>query len=159
MGLFKSFRSTVSPWVPETWRTTLRLLVDAGTGAPVGIESPNGSGPDGIFTPVDLTAAQIASPTAAMIADLNATYRLNVAPYTRYRSTGSALVIESGADSVAANGLTGAGPIYDAHFTALDAQNASNADLLSNIAVYGLTVDNSVGVTITGELRVYDYPV
>lgn len=42
--------------------------------------------------PVILTAAQIASPTAAMLADLSATYRLNVAPYTRYYSDGTGLV-------------------------------------------------------------------
>ncbi len=91
-GIFKSFRSTATPWEPRNWISTLRLLVDNLTGAPVGIESPNAGGPDGIWVPVDLTAAQIAAPSALMIADLNATYRLNVAPYTRYQSNGSSLV-------------------------------------------------------------------
>lgn len=69
----------------------LHTLDDPVTGAPVGIESPSGNGAQGIWAPVDLTAAQIASPTAEILADLNATYRLNVAPYTRYQSDGSAL--------------------------------------------------------------------
>lgn len=40
---------------------------------------------------VQITAAQVASPSAAILANLNATYQLNVAPYTRYYSTGTAL--------------------------------------------------------------------
>lgn len=91
MTIFPSFRSTVTPFVPRAWPATLRLLVDPVTGAPAGIESPNANGPNGIWTPVDLTAGQIASPSTAMIADLNATYRLNVAPYTRYQSDGTTL--------------------------------------------------------------------
>src|ERR1700749_2092544 len=86
-----SFRSTVSPpqvrRIPETV-----TLVDPVTGAPVGIQNPNANGFDGLWSPVDLTAAQIAAPTAAMIADINSTYRLNVAPYTRYQSDGTRLV-------------------------------------------------------------------
>lgn len=89
---FPSFRSTVTPFIPGRRPADARFLYDATTGAPVGIQNSSSPGPDGIWTPVDLTAAQIASPTAAMLADLNAVYRLNVAPYTRYRSTGSALV-------------------------------------------------------------------
>jgi hypothetical protein len=38
-----------------------------------------------------LSAAQIASPTAPQLADTNATYALNVSPYSRYRSNGTAL--------------------------------------------------------------------
>lgn len=91
MSIFRSFRSTASPFLSRQWPANLKLLVDPVTGAPTGIESPNANGPDGIWTPVDLTAAQIASPTALMIADLNATYRLNVAPYTRYQSDGTTL--------------------------------------------------------------------
>lgn len=91
-GIFKSYRSTVTPWEPRNWISSLRLLVDNLTGAPIGIESPNANGPDGIFVPVDVTAAQIASPPAAMVLDLNATYRLNVPPYSRYISDGTQLV-------------------------------------------------------------------
>lgn len=50
---------------------------------------------DGSITspfPISLTAGQIASPSAGVLADVNATYQLNVAPYTRYRSNGTALV-------------------------------------------------------------------
>jgi hypothetical protein len=43
-----------------------------------------------------LTAAQIASPSAAILANLDAVYRLNVSPYTRYTSNGSTLVVQSG---------------------------------------------------------------
>lgn len=46
------------------------------------------SPPDVIF----VTAAQIASPTVAMLASTGSTFALNVAPYTRYYSNGSALV-------------------------------------------------------------------
>ena len=92
MTIFRSFRSTVTPFLSRKWPNNLKLLVDPITGAPTGIESVNANGPHGIWTPVDLTAAQIASPTAEMIADLNATYRLNVSPYTRYHSDGNTLV-------------------------------------------------------------------
>lgn len=39
-----------------------------------------------------VTAAQIASPSAAMLASPGITYALDVAPYTRYYSNGTALV-------------------------------------------------------------------
>lgn len=96
MTIFKSFQSTVTPFhsrrVPKDWS----LLSDPVTGAPTGMQNPNANGADGIWTPIDLTAAQIASPTALMIADLNAVYRLNVAPYTRYYSDGLGLVAFAG---------------------------------------------------------------
>lgn len=38
------------------------------------------------------SAAQIASPTAAMLADQRATFQLRTAPFTRYRTNGTALV-------------------------------------------------------------------
>lgn len=40
-----------------------------------------------------LSAAQIASPTAAILASTGTTFALNVAPFTRYYSNGSALVL------------------------------------------------------------------
>jgi hypothetical protein len=52
----------------------------------------------GLYNQVDvgmiatLTAAEIASPSLGILADVRTTYMLNVAPYTRYRSDGSALV-------------------------------------------------------------------
>lgn len=42
-------------------------------------------------TPVLLTAAEIASPSTALLADTKATYQLDTAPYTRYQSNGTAL--------------------------------------------------------------------
>lgn len=45
------------------------------------------------LSPVSLTAAEIASPTAAILADTSAFYILNVAPYSRYVSDGSSLQV------------------------------------------------------------------
>jgi hypothetical protein len=62
------------------------------------IDNPASYGPtppigEVIYQPVILvTAAQIASPTAAMIAATNVTYQLDAAPFTRYQSSGVALV-------------------------------------------------------------------
>lgn len=92
MTIFRSFRSTVNPFQSRQLPANLNLLVDPITGAPTGIQSPNANGPDGIWTPIDITAAQAASPTPAMLADINAIFRLNVPPYSRYVSTGTALV-------------------------------------------------------------------
>ena len=89
---FKSFRSTVEGWLYDRFNPYLKLLVDPVTGAPMGIQSQNIAGPDGVWAPVQLTAAQIAAPTAAMVADLWAKYQLDAAPYTLYRSNGSELV-------------------------------------------------------------------
>lgn len=98
-----SFRSTVNP--PNVWRVEPadQWLVDPNTGAVVGVANRRGTGEDGQFYPVDLTAAQIANPTAEMIADTQATYRLNVAPYSRYMSDGFSLVGLQNADQVVIN--------------------------------------------------------
>jgi hypothetical protein len=93
------------------------MLVDAVTGAPVGVQSPNANGPDGIWTPIDVTSAQIASPTPEMVADLNATYRLSVAPYYRYQSNGSMLVQVGGQEDVQLNTGMSATQIVYAPFT------------------------------------------
>jgi hypothetical protein len=94
---FKTFRSTVNPFTPaDAFVSRIRLLVDPISGAPSGVLNLNSTGPDGQWTPVDLTAAQIAAPTAEMLEDLNSTFRLNEAPYTRYISTGTALVAGGG---------------------------------------------------------------
>ncbi len=100
MTIFQSFRSTVAPFLSRDAWKNLKFLVDPVTGAPAGIESPNANGPHGVWAPIDLTAAQIASPTALMLADLNATYRLNVAPYTRYVSNGTTLTSTSSASAL-----------------------------------------------------------
>lgn len=103
MTLFRSFLGTVAPFVRGQRVGEHHLLEDPVTGAPAGIQSKRANGPHGIWTPVDLTAAQIASPTADMIADLNAVFRLNVAPYNRYRSNGTTLIEQIGS--------SGSGPL------------------------------------------------
>lgn len=92
ISVFKSFVSTVTRFLPVEMPKALRLLTDPTTGAPTGIQSQNAGGPDGIWTPIDITQAQALAPTALMLADINATYRVNVAPYARYRSDGQNLV-------------------------------------------------------------------
>lgn len=125
LTLFKSFRSTVNPFWSRDWFSPIKVLVDKDSGAPCGIQSPNANGPDGIWTPIDITAAQAASPTAEMITDLNATYRLNVAPYTRYHSDGTQLQA-FGSDTT---------PI-----SAADVANPSAALLADTSATYQLNV-------------------
>lgn len=136
ISLFKSFLSTISPFHPSMTLANLRLLVDPTTGAPTGIQSPNANGPDGIWTPIDITAAQIANPTPAMLADLNATYRLNVAPYTQYVSSGIGLV-----------GLT-----------SLFGVQVGNGLLGIMIAYSPLTVSDPAGLSIQGTVSVRALP-
>lgn len=47
-----------------------------------------------------LSAAQIASPTAAQLANFQALYQLNVVPYTLYQSNGTALVTVGGGSTI-----------------------------------------------------------
>ena len=119
MPIFRSFRSTVAPFLSRTPWATLRYLVDPVTGAPTGVESPNANGPDGIWTPIDITVSQLAVPSALMIADINATYRLNEAPYGRYRSDGAVLVSVAGESIQGPNGLFGTMIVYSP-FTVTD---------------------------------------
>lgn len=135
ISIFRSFRSTVTPFIPRNWIANLRLLVDPTTGAPTGIQNPNDNGADGIWTPVDLSAAQVVAPTPAMIADLNATYRLNVPPYTRYVSTGTDVVGLSG------NNVQGPGGLF------------------GSMVVYApLTVTDPAGLTVEGTIHVINFP-
>lgn len=119
MSIFRSFRSTVVPFLSRQWPTNLKMLVDPITGAPAGIESWNGNGADGIWTPVDITPDQASNPSAAMIADLNATYRVNVPPYTRFRSDGAELISIDGNSVQGPNGLWGTMIVYSP-FTVTD---------------------------------------
>ena len=82
---FKSFQSVISPLLPQNWVTPIRLLVDAVSGTPYGIQNPRTGAPDGIWGLRDISVNDLASPSAAMIADIDATYRVNVAPYSRYK--------------------------------------------------------------------------
>jgi hypothetical protein len=136
-SLFKSFLSTVTPFRVGQAVGLHKVLEDPTTGAPVGIQTTRGNGPDGIWTPIDVTAAQIAAPTAGMIADLNATYRLNVAPYSRYQSNGTTLVAlgASELDQVPPDGLLGTMIVYSP-----------------------LTVTQPDGVTVLGTLYVRSVP-
>lgn len=133
--IFKSFLSTVTPFRPAGIFATRRVLADPTTGAPVGIQNDSANGPDGIWAPIDVTAAQVTSPTAAMIADINATFRLNAPPYTRYISNGQQLIEIGGAqDLVPATGL------------------------FSNTITYSpLVVDSPDGIIVQGQLRVVSY--
>lgn len=128
-----SFRSTVSPPSFRRLVPADAFLVDKDTGAPIGIQNPNAGGFDGQFYPVPLTAAQIAAPTAAMIADTKATYCLNVSPFSRYMSDGYALV-----------GL----------------QNTEQMVVNSEMRYSPWTIDWVEGVSVRGGgVRVIDWPV
>lgn len=135
--VFKSFVSTVSPFKPAGIFATRRVLVDPTTGAPVGIQTDGANGPDGIWTPIDVTAAQVTNPPAGMIADLNATYRLNVAPYTRYRSDGTRLLsLDPGENAV----IPADGPF-------------------ANVLLYSpVTISDPSGMTVLGQARVVSFP-
>lgn len=96
LAIFKAFRSTVTPPNERKITDMDRLHVDPVTGAPIGFSNPNATGSAARWTPVDLTQAQVNAPTTAMIKDLDATFRLNVPPYTRYQSDGAQLVALGG---------------------------------------------------------------
>lgn len=93
LPIFTTFYPTAVKWINAAFSTkTLRIIQDNRTGAPIGLVSPNANGPEGIWAPTPLTLAQIEAPTAAMLADLNATYQYDTAPYTRFYSDGTQLV-------------------------------------------------------------------
>ena len=148
--MFKAFLSTVTPPARRILSAYTRLLHDPVTGAPVGIENPNANGADGIFVPIDLTAAQIANPDPLMIADLNSTFRLNVAPYTRYQSNGTTLVSLGGDDP------------YQMFSTQQTIPPGTDAQVVQAGAYYDVyspfTVQNTGGVTVLGSLYVTSRP-
>lgn len=92
LPIFQSFMPTAVKWFNSSWRNSYKIITDNRTGAPVGLTSQDANGPQGIWAPTPLTATQIATPSASMIADLNATFQLDTAPYSRYRSDGVQLV-------------------------------------------------------------------
>lgn len=96
LPIFQTFYPTVVKWFDTHWRNTFKVVVDNKTGAPVGLVSQNANGPQGIWAPTPLSTDQILSPSAAILADLNATYQLDEAPYSRYYSDGTQLVPFSG---------------------------------------------------------------
>lgn len=92
LTMFKAFISTVTRFYTQPISSTDRWLVDPTTGAITGVQSDGANGPDARFVPVDITPAQLLNPDPLMIADLDATYRLNQPPYPRYMSDGTQLV-------------------------------------------------------------------
>lgn len=92
LPIYQSFMPTVVRWLNTAWRDSFKVIVDNNTGAPVGLVSQNANGPQGIWGLTPLSNDQITNPSAAMIADIGATYQLNEAPYTRYYSDGDSLV-------------------------------------------------------------------
>lgn len=147
LRLFKSFQSTVTPFVPTEWTRALRLLADAKTGAPVGIQSQTADGPDGVWTPIDLTAAQIATPSLEMIADLNATYRLSVAPFTRYQSDGTQIVpLGSGG---AGNGTVTSVSVVAGAGIAASVVNPTSAPVITIVATGGGGGGGGFGIDVT----------
>ena len=89
---FRTFFPDVTRWISTRWRQEYRLIVDNNTGVPVGIQNQNANGADGIWSPTPLSTDEINAPTAAILADLNATYQLNEYPYSRYYSDGIQLL-------------------------------------------------------------------
>lgn len=112
MNIFKSFRSTVRPFLATFWPQRIQLLVDAVTGAPTGIANLNDNGADGIWSPIVLTDAQITTPSPAMLTDLNATFQQNEAPWQRYYSNGEQIARIDGDSVVQSNGLDGTIIVY-----------------------------------------------
>ena len=96
LPLFQSFMPTVVRWVNSAWRDSYRVITDNSNGAPIGLVSQNANGPQGIWAPTPVSTDQVLSPSATMLADLNATYQLNEYPYSRYYSDGIQLVPFSG---------------------------------------------------------------
>ena len=139
-------RSTVNSPVPRLLSPFERLLVDKATGAPVGIQNLNAGGEDAYFIPIELTVAQIESPTADMLADVKVTYCLNEAPYTRYRSNGTILVSIDGSQSFGNN-------------STIDGSEVIDLPSGSQAAIFGtLTVSDSARLTVEGEIRVGAWP-
>ena len=62
-----------------------------------------------------LSAAEIAAPTPEILALIYDTFQLDVAPYTRYRSTGTALLQEGSGSGGANTGIDGGAP--DSNYT------------------------------------------
>jgi len=155
IAMFKSFWPVVRRWVPGHWNPGYKIIQDSQTGAPVGILSQNANGPDGIWAPVPLSSSEIASPAAVILADLNATYQLNEAPYTRFRSTGTELVplgSEAGSD-----GTTYPGAVMQTVGPSETSELDIGAD--SYLVVYSpWTIQNAAGVSVEGRVDVIDRP-
>ena len=150
LSIFKAFNSTVTSFVIRKMSAIDEWLADPTTGAIVGIRNPNANGPDARFVPVDLTAAQINAPTAAMIADLDAVYRLSIAPYTRYVSNGTTLVEMGGGDPY---------HVYPTQQTIPPGAGPQLIPIGAYFDVYSpWTIQNPDGVTVQGSAYVTTRP-
>lgn len=92
LPIFQSFYPTVVKWFNSSWRDSYKIITDGRTGAPIGLVSQNANGPQGIWAPTPISTDQVLSPSATILADLNATFQLDEAPYPRYYSTGVELL-------------------------------------------------------------------
>lgn len=90
--VFQTFYPTVKKWINTAFRDSYKVIVDNQTGAPVGLVSQNANGAQGVWGLTPLSSDQINAPSAAILADLNATYQLDEAPYPRYYSDGTQLL-------------------------------------------------------------------
>lgn len=150
--LFKSFLSTVARAFPRPISSVDRLLVHPVTGAPMGIQNSSDNGPNGMWSMVDITPAQATSPTQAMIDDLDATYRVNTAPYARYQSNGTTLVsLAETADNF--TGLPAILQTVPPGTPLLTIGPNSYLDVWSPF-----TVQNLAGVSVQGKLTVLTRP-
>lgn len=128
--------STTAPTNQEKVLSSHEWLVEASTNDLVGVKNYHSTGKDFLPLPILLTAAQIAAPTADILAATEYTYSLNVAPFTRYRSNGTSLVVMGDTNQFGASpsklteinvtvGTLAAGDITGAGFVSLVSINAT----------------------------------
>ena len=141
------FESTDEPLVPETISPHDQTLVNR-HGSIRGLRSAKGGNSrDFLPLPKPLTAAQIASPTQAMIDDTDATYQLNVAPWDRYRSDGTDLIPLGGSGGVVGTISNFCGSL------------AAEVPVGAQAIFYDtLTVKEDASLTVKGEARVGPWP-
>ena len=175
--------STSEPTNQEFVSKSHEWLVDAQNNDLVGVRNYHGTGNDLRPLPIALTAAQIAAPSADMLAATKYTYALNVAPFTRYHSTGTALIplsevfpaklteINVTAGTLAAGNITGAGFVSlvsinatpGTQTTRTATQMFADQNLpvgssytlrITNTGAGTLTLGAGAGVTLTGTMTV-----
>jgi hypothetical protein len=160
MTNFLSFKSTVNPFSIRRWIYRQKVLVDANN-APMGLQATE-NGPDGIWGPVDLSAAQIAAPTTLMIADLYASYRLSVPPYTRYRSDGTTLQMmpSTGDSPMFGGGAINAGvPLFSvATITPAGSNQATGTPVATQTVILG-AAPSTTGVVLPSAATVIGIPL
>jgi hypothetical protein len=92
-----------------------------------------------------LTAEQIASPSPAILANVDAIYRLNVAPYIRYQSTGTELSPVASSSGGAFSTITG----DPADNAALAAELNAKADLVGGTVPLSQLPSSVIGSSVT----------